>query len=120
MKKLINDIILLFYMVYKKKNRGYSGELMPLDDDFELLAPTKPDDYYTGEDERFFSQYVSPVVMNRDENRCVKCGATENLLIHHNSYDDDISIYDMATLCKHCHQRLHRHREPDELQTDLF
>jgi len=107
-------------MVYKKKRLGYSKEMRPLDDDFELLAPNRPDDFLTGDDERFYATYVSPVVMDRDENRCVKCGSTENLLVHHNSYEDDISINDLSTLCSKCHQRLHRHRAPDEFQTDLF
>jgi len=106
-------------MVYKKKNRGYSGELQSLDDDFKLSAPRRPDNYREEDNELFWNTYVTPVVLNRDENTCVKCGNPAEL-VHHNSYDPDITINDLASLCKKCHQRLHRHEEPDEFQMDLF
>ena len=106
-------------MVYKKKNRGYSGELKPLDDDFVLSSPRRPDNYRTEDDELFWNTYVTPVVLNRDENTCVKCGSPAEL-VHHNSYDPDITINDLASLCKRCHQGVHKHEDPDEFQMDLF
>jgi len=99
-------------MAYKKKRRGYSGELQPLDDDFTLLSPRKPDNYRDDDDEFFWSTTVTPVVLDRDDNTCIKCGAPAEL-VHHNSYDPDISIDDLASLCKRCHQRLHKRAEYD-------
>ena len=45
--------------------------------------------------------------LNKDHNRCVVCGSSELLQVHHFNYrlltDEDM----LVTLCKACHQRWH-------------
>ena len=51
---------------------------------------------------------VAEMVKDRDGNRCVICGSTENLNAHHIGYDGDC-LYenDIVTLCNRCHECLH-------------
>lgn len=46
--------------------------------------------------------------LETDHHRCVCCGATENLQVHHLNYKfmDDSSF--LVTLCRACHGRLHK------------
>ncbi len=52
----------------------------------------------------------------RDEYRCIMCGATENLLVHHldgqcrGTDSPNHALENLATLCRGCHQRVHRPR----------
>jgi hypothetical protein len=46
------------------------------------------------------------------DDKCIKCGSTKNLLVHHkdeNRYNN--SIDNLETLCKRCHQKLHTKRD---------
>jgi len=69
------------------------------------------------EDDYFWNTYVTPTVFNRDKNKCVKCGAPAEL-VHHNSYDPDITINDLSSLCKRCHQKLHKRDDYDVKEYD--
>lgn len=49
----------------------------------------------------------------RDNCRCVLCGSTENLCIHHiDGYNENVpersSLNRLLTLCRSCHIRVHR------------
>lgn len=48
-------------------------------------------------------------VLKRDNYKCTKCGKTENLHIHHISYDNiwDEKLEDVITLCDECHEKEH-------------
>ena len=51
---------------------------------------------------------VAEMVKDRDCNRCVICGSTENLNAHHIGYDGDcLDENDIVTLCNRCHECLH-------------
>ena len=51
---------------------------------------------------------VAEMVKDRDGNRCVICGSTENLNAHHIGYDGDcLDENDIVTLCNRCHECLH-------------
>ena len=51
---------------------------------------------------------ISQMVKERDGNKCVICGSTENLNAHHIGYDGDcLDENDIVTLCNRCHECLH-------------
>lgn len=61
-------------------------------------------------------------IMERDGNRCVICGSTEDLQIHHRQYrfnevtNRKVMPWDypdkcLITLCKSCHEKGHRLHE---------
>ena len=51
---------------------------------------------------------VAAMVKDRDGNKCVICGSTENLNAHHICYDGDcLDENDIVTLCNRCHECLH-------------
>lgn len=51
---------------------------------------------------------VAEMVKDRDGNKCVICGSTENLNAHHIGYDGDcLDENDIVTLCNRCHECLH-------------
>lgn len=53
-------------------------------------------------------QQVSEMVKDRDGNKCVICGSTENLNAHHIGYNGDrLNEDDIVTLCNRCHECLH-------------
>ena len=55
------------------------------------------------------------VVLERDGWRCQQCGSFRNLDVHHirrrSALGDDAEI-NLITLCRDCHQMLHRHAFP--------
>jgi len=58
-------------------------------------------------------------VLRRDEERCVSCGSTENLAVHHiipRNQGGANESENLATLCQSCHHRAHggRRKEADE------
>ena len=73
--------------------------------------PCPTDSKNDGSDIRFWVDFVIPAVQKRDKNKCVKCGSTKNLQIHHLSYSKDISIKDLQTLCCSCHRKQHSKKE---------
>jgi replicative DNA helicase len=56
------------------------------------------------------------LVLERDEYRCIQCGATNELEVHHLSYEhhgDELNhLEDLITLCQGCHQRAHDGQSP--------
>ena len=51
---------------------------------------------------------IAQMVKERDDNKCVICGSTENLNAHHIGYDGDcLDENDIVTLCNRCHECLH-------------
>ena len=55
---------------------------------------------------------ANPAVLHRDGHRCIECGATEDLHVHHiepmtKSANNDPS--NLVTLCESCHAAAHRH-----------
>lgn len=50
-----------------------------------------------------------------DGNKCQVCGSTENLEVHHKTYDPDpmkglLSFKNLTTLCKDCHLSAHGYK----------
>lgn len=39
-------------------------------------------------------------------NKCQKCGATLNLVLHHKRYKDNLEMKDIELLCSKCHANL--------------
>jgi len=61
-----------------------------------------------------YYEYIYKKIRERDNNKCQKCGATENLIVHHK-----IPIprgknipKNLITLCKRCHSKLHKKKMP--------
>lgn len=48
--------------------------------------------------------------LEKDGHRCVCCNSSDNLNVHHITYDrlKNESIYDLITLCRDCHEKLHK------------
>ncbi len=56
----------------------------------------------------FYDNFVKPLVLKRDKNKCTKCGSADNLVVHHKHYDmDTLTYYDLVTLCRSCHKIEH-------------
>lgn len=58
---------------------------------------------------------VRNYVFQRDGNKCMVCGRTENLVCHHRCYQhlgesNLAEIADCVTLCKTCHYAHHKHQ----------
>jgi HNH endonuclease len=53
------------------------------------------------------SQELRYQVLNRDGFQCVYCGSRHELYIHHTTYPDIDTVYNLVTLCRRCHKRLH-------------
>ena len=51
-------------------------------------------------------------VLERDNHKCTVCGDTNNLVIHHTSYDNigNEKIEDLITVCEKCHNEIHSTR----------
>jgi len=52
-------------------------------------------------------------VLARDAYRCMRCGATKALQVHHTAYATsglpwDVPLRALVTLCRGCHKRAHR------------
>ena len=50
-------------------------------------------------------------ILERDGYKCKFCGSTENLRVHHKSYEsiyeEEFALNDLITLCDKCHSELH-------------
>ena len=56
-------------------------------------------------------KFVIPMAIKRDV-KCLRCGSTKNLDIHHKHYDiDKLTYYDLETLCRLCHKKEHSAEE---------
>lgn len=49
----------------------------------------------------------------RDGFRCVRCGSTENLRVHHTKGTKSHQLDDLETLCLDCHHAEHGYRQPN-------
>lgn len=52
------------------------------------------------------------IILERDNHKCVLCGSTENLQVHHTKYFKNRYAWEYAnstlvTLCRECHQKVH-------------
>lgn len=57
------------------------------------------------------------------DKKCVSCGTTESIHLHHASYDrlGNESMDDLVPLCDVCHNTLHRmHKDFDEMSLSQF
>lgn len=64
------------------------------------------DEYLTGGD----MEIRHDAVMTRDKFKCVECGATTNLQVHHVQHkgrSGSDNIENLATTCVHCHRKHH-------------
>ena len=52
----------------------------------------------------------------RDGFRCARCGATEELVVHHTKGTKSHRPKDLITLCQECHHKEHGYREKDQTQ----
>ncbi len=49
----------------------------------------------------------------RDDFKCVRCGSTENLRVHHKKGTKSHRLEDMETLCRDCHHAEHGYRQKE-------
>ena len=64
-------------------------------------------------------RYHTKNKLSYKKNKCVECGNTKKLHLHHEIYDKDVAP---LTLCSKCHLRLHTHTRlfrPTFLKVDL-
>jgi len=54
-----------------------------------------------------FNEELREKVKERDGGKCVSCGSTENLVVHHIWSKGENDLEDLTTLCASCHIRLH-------------
>ncbi|MGL5752631.1 MAG: HNH endonuclease [Paraclostridium sp.] len=54
---------------------------------------------------------IKNLVLKRDGNKCIKCGSSNNLQIHHTTYvnifNESENLDDLITLCSKCHMEEH-------------
>mgnify|MGYP005988812423 CR=1 FL=1 len=56
---------------------------------------------------------IRKIVLQRDDYKCITCGATEGLHVHHSSYDFNIGDEEnnldlLETQCASCHHNIHK------------
>ena len=81
--------------------------------------------------EKYYQQLEHPlwlkkrnIILERDQHKCVLCGSTENLQVHHKKYFKGRYAWEYAnstlvTLCKDCHNKVHQDRN-NELYPQFF
>lgn len=52
------------------------------------------------------------LILTRDHHTCARCGAKENLQVHHRIYDSTLHVWEytdeyLVTVCQPCHQKIH-------------
>ena len=59
--------------------------------------------------------------LRKDKRKCQACGTTENLHVHHVTYDRFTKehLSDLVTVCKQCHSLIHRQARLKKLPLDL-
>lgn len=59
-------------------------------------------------------KYIRPHILKRDNYKCVKCGSSENITIHHKieiSQGGNDSEENLITLCYKCHALEHKNEQ---------
>ena len=64
------------------------------------------------------------IILARDNHKCVLCGSTDNLQVHHmkyfkNRYAWEYANSTLVTLCRECHQKVHSDKN-NELYPKYF
>ena len=60
--------------------------------------------------EKTWYNKIRQIIFERDNSLCVKCGAKDQLLVHHIDWDDrNNELFNLVTLCHACHCPLHIH-----------
>lgn len=59
---------------------------------------------------------IKKKAIQRDGGKCVCCGKTNGLLVHHKSYEhytqaDELELDDIITVCVVCHRNIHRQKK---------
>ena len=80
----------------------------------ELLEPKRAEKIKNGSEYQEYIksqewQEVRQKIFKRDNFRCVKCGASKNLQVHHITYENlgEEKYADLVTLCNDCHNATH-------------
>ena len=75
-----------------------AGHLNPRWEDGRAVLPYSPG----------FSGKVRQLVRERDGNRCLKCGSTKNLCVHHSDFQKtNHDLANLVLLCRKCHTLEH-------------
>lgn len=94
----------------KKKIRNLTQS--DVDNDLEHLSYKQEEDL----------QRIRPKVLERDGHKCIECGETKDLTIHHKKktlgLGIDHSIDNLQTLCRKCHAKLHSREKVLEISTN--
>jgi HNH endonuclease len=69
--------------------------------------------------DRYAWQRLRRAARLRDGNRCVACGSTERLSVHH-AVAGSSALADLVTLCSRCHAREHAERKALENEPFFF
>ena len=52
---------------------------------------------------------LKALVFERDGYKCQRCDSTKTILVHHqNTNDGDNNLSNLVTLCRKCHQNIHK------------
>jgi len=65
---------------------------------------------------QFWWPYVRNAVLKRDDHTCKMCGCAHELEVHHimhRQHGGSDHPYNLITLCRHCHDRVHSHIKMD-------
>lgn len=95
--------------------------------DEKILILNALREQYSGNETIEWGEYIHSVaweetrqkIFRRDGFRCVCCGASKNLNVHHITYDNlgAERPSDLVTLCQKCHEKVHN---GDEFQTKII
>lgn len=104
---------LLIKSVADKKTARLSGTLGAIIS--QNKQKQKKDDYK----EQYKLQLEHPlwlkkrqIILDRDNHKCMLCGSSENLQVHHTKYSKGKKAWEypnstLVTLCRNCHQKVH-------------
>ena len=82
--------------------------------------------YYLGDRNSYHSEYLKSEHWRKLRNEklkldasCENCGRINNLDVHHINYKNlyDVTIFDLKTLCRTCHHRIHAVNTNDRTKT---
>ena len=90
----------------------------------EAKKPLTPKEQYHQQLEHPLWYKKRKIILERDNHKCVLCGSTENLQVHHmkyfkNRYAWEYANSTLVTLCRECHQKVHSDKN-NELYPKYF